>query len=129
MATRSKQKNIIFLNKHVNKREFLNSVLKKIFGIGKYISKNICYKLGFLPYIKLKNLKKNQIKKIQFLTKEVYPNFIFIETKLQRYIKNKIFFQKSIKSWKGFRHLCNLPVNGQRSRTNAKTQKNKKTIW
>lgn len=45
------------------------------------------------------------------------------EADLKKEISDSIRQAKRIKNYKGIRHTFNLPVNGQRTRTNAKTQK------
>ncbi len=49
------------------------------------------------------------------------------ESKLQTDLVN-IQFLKEIRSYRGVRHKARLPVRGQRTHTNAKTTKKKKTF-
>ena len=46
--------------------------------------------------------------------------------RLQREVINNISVLKEIKTYRGIRHSYFLPVRGQRTHTNAGTQKNKK---
>jgi small subunit ribosomal protein S13 len=45
------------------------------------------------------------------------------ESELRKFIYDSILLKKNIKSYQGVRHIYSLPVNGQRTRTNAKTMK------
>jgi len=58
----------------------------------------------------------------------VKKNLLFEELKKKKTLKEKkfhlnIYFLKKIKSYKGIRHVLNLPVRGQRTHTNAKNSK------
>ena len=48
-----------------------------------------------------------------------------VEGDLKRLVTNNIKRIKDINSYKGLRHKAGLPVNGQRTRTNARTRKGK----
>jgi small subunit ribosomal protein S13 len=48
-----------------------------------------------------------------------------VEGDLKRLVTNNIKRLKDINSYKGVRHKAGLPVNGQRTRTNARTRKGK----
>jgi ribosomal protein S13 len=68
-----------------------------------------------------------------FLNIVDYNNLIsFLETSflINIELKDKIFINirklKLLKGYKGTRHIYNLPVHGQRTKTNAKTCKKKK---
>ena len=68
--------------------------------------------------VKLK--KKNIFNKICNL-------FTYSDT-LKTKIEKQIFYYKSVKSYRGMRHVYKYPVRGQRTHTNAKTQKKIKLI-
>jgi len=58
----------------------------------------------------------------------VKKNLLFEQLKKKYALKEKSFhlnisFFKKIKSYKGIRHVLNLPVRGQRTHTNAKNSK------
>jgi len=97
--------------------------LTAIYGIGVSISKNILKHLNINPVIKIKNLTNidiDNIKKyINYLLNQ--KDFLKFEDDLRQQtlinIKRLIF----IKSYRGFRHLKNLPVRGQRTKTNSRT--------
>ena len=55
--------------------------------------------------------------------REIIDSEYHVEGDLQRLVANNIKRLKDINSYKGMRHKTGLPVNGQRTRTNARTRK------
>lgn len=52
-----------------------------------------------------------------------------VEGQLRRLVQQNISRLKDIQSYRGYRHRRNLPVRGQRTRTNSRTRKGvKKTV-
>jgi small subunit ribosomal protein S13 len=92
--------------------------LKLIFGLGHFNVAFVIKKLGFSKNLRIKNLLKRQIYK---LIKAVNALNILLANDLKKFRLS--IFQKllNIKSIKGFRKSCGLPVRGQRTHTNAKT--------
>jgi len=93
--------------------------LTAIFGLGKKSSKKICSKLGLNPLLLILNLSEFQI---QIITNELINLNFKIGSDLIR--ENNKSLKNLIEngSYRGFRHKNNLPVRGQRTRTNHKTQ-------
>jgi len=50
------------------------------------------------------------------------------EAHIKRFVNLKIKKLKDIETYRGIRHKLNLPVHGQRTRTNAKTQRSKRRL-
>jgi small subunit ribosomal protein S13 len=99
--------------------------LKLIFGLGNFNATLAIKKLGFSKNLKIKSLLKKQIHK---LIRAVNSLNILLANDLKKFRFS--MFQKllNIKSIKGFRKSCGLPIRGQRTHTNAKTaRKVKKT--
>jgi small subunit ribosomal protein S13 len=92
--------------------------LKLIFGLGNSNAALVIKKLGFSKNFKIKNLLKKQIHK---LIRAVNLLNILLVNDLKKFRFS--MFQKllNIKSIKGFRKSCGLPIRGQRTHTNAKT--------
>jgi small subunit ribosomal protein S13 len=92
--------------------------LKLIFGLGNFNITLVTKKLGFSKNLKIKNLSKKQIHRI---IRTVNSLNILLANDLKKF--RFTIFQKllNIKSIKGFRKSCGLPVRGQRTHTNAKT--------
>ena len=55
--------------------------------------------------------------------REVIDTDYTVEGDLQRLVTNNIKRLKDINAYRGLRHKAGLPVNGQRTRTNARTRK------
>ena len=69
----------------------------------------------------MKDLTEAEIQKINDLISSNQT----VEGDLKRLVTNNIKRLKDINSYKGVRHKAGLPVNGQRTRTNARTRKGK----
>jgi small subunit ribosomal protein S13 len=50
-----------------------------------------------------------------------------LKASYQRIVTGNIKRLKDIKSYRGMRHSANLPTKGQRTKTNARTRRGKKT--
>jgi small subunit ribosomal protein S13 len=125
MAKRINYRNIIFLNKKISNRYSLRAGLFKTFGLGKTRVSKLSKMLGVNTKMSLARLNRPILKNVERL---VSGNYSILDLKLKKIIKHNIRKKKKMKSFQGFRHKMRLPVNGQRSRTNAKTQKRKKTL-
>ncbi|WMY97297.1 MAG: 30S ribosomal protein S13 [Arsenophonus sp.] len=97
--------------------------LTTIYGIGKARSKKICQITGIDKEKKIKSLNK---KEIEMLRKEVMK--YIIEGDLRREVSLNIKHLIDIGCYRGLRHRKNLPVRGQRTKTNARTCKGPKRI-
>ena len=99
--------------------------LTYIFGIGLTTSKKILADLGIDPDIRCKDLTEDDISKLR----EYIDHNLQVEGDRRRTIAFDIKRLIEIGSYRGLRHRKNLPVRGQRSKTNARTRKGpKKTI-
>jgi small subunit ribosomal protein S13 len=109
---------LLNLNTNTNKKLIYN--LRNIYGIGLSSAIKICTSLGYDNNIKMSDLKAKDINKINALITVKFKFSTDTERKKNTY--DKIQHMKNIKSYKGVRHSYNLPVNGQRTHTNAKTR-------
>jgi small subunit ribosomal protein S13 len=96
--------------------------LTYVYGIGPKTSKDILTKANIEFTTRVKDLNDGEISKIQ----EVINNDLVVEGELQRIVSGNIKRLKEIKSYRGIRHGANLPVRGQRTKTNARTRRGKK---
>nr|YP_009317251.1 30S ribosomal protein S13 [Palpitomonas bilix]BAV82419.1 30S ribosomal protein S13 [Palpitomonas bilix] len=110
---------ITLFGKNLKSHLKVSVALTEIFGINRSTSERLTNLLGFGCNYKISQLTKNQLNKLMKLIEQEY----IIENDLRLDIRNDLKRLISINSYKGFRHLNNLPVNGQRTRTNALTQK------
>lgn len=100
----------------------LRSALLSIYGVGWIKSNNIVNKIGIKYPFSINNLNNYQINLILFLLK----GLVISDVKIKREIKLNIDKLIETSSYRGWRHTFCLPVRGQRTRTNAKTQKRKR---
>jgi len=96
--------------------------LKNIYGIGLYKAQWVTAKLGLsFPYF-FNNLNHYNYSILFYLLK----NLIISDVRIKRFVELDISNLVNISSYKGIRHNLCLPVNGQRTRTNARTQRSKR---
>ena len=93
--------------------------LTYVFGIGRTTSKAILAEAKIEPTTRVKDLTEAEEQKLR----EIIDNNYTVEGDLQRLVANNIKRLKDINNYKGMRHKSGLPVNGQRTRTNARTRK------
>lgn len=99
--------------------------LRYIRGIGPTTSLEVCGKLNIDPQRRAKELSDDDVARIAVLLDRDY----LVEGPLRRFEAGNITRLKEIKSYRGERHRKNLPVRGQRSKTNARTRKGpRKTV-
>ena len=105
--------------------KFVYISLSYLYGVGPKVALRLCHQMGIDPCMKASQLSDDNISKINnYLDREVLA-----EGQLRRAIQQDIGRLKDIKSYRGMRHRRNLPVRGQRTRTNARTRKGvKKTV-
>lgn len=94
--------------------------ISSIYGIGLKTAYFICNAVKINPQKYVSKLTENEIRKI---TDYIQKNFI-TENLLRKNIHLNINELISIRHYRGVRHQMSLPVRGQRTRSNAKTQKN-----
>lgn len=96
--------------------------LKKIYGIGKTRANHIITTLNLDRNIRLSNIKGYKLTQLNRLVLHYIHGL-----HLKRNLKNNIKKLLENRCYRGVRHSYFLSVRGQRTKTNAKTQKNKKT--
>lgn len=96
--------------------------LTYVYGVGRKTALDICQKLDLKLGMRAKELTEDQLKQIAGVLESDY----IIEGQLRRQINQNIVRLKKIGCYKGIRHGRGLPVNGQRTRTNARTRKGRK---
>ena len=97
--------------------------LTYVFGIGPHTAREILTKANVEPTTRVKNLNDQEISRIQ----EVISSDLVVEGELQRIVSGNIKRLKDINAYRGMRHKANLPSRGQRTKTNARTRRGKKT--
>jgi small subunit ribosomal protein S13 len=99
--------------------------LTYIFGIGRTRSKELLTATGVSPDLRSKDLSDEDLAKLREHIEENYK----VEGDLRREVAADIRRKVEIGCYEGLRHRRNLPVRGQRTKTNARTRKGpKKTV-
>jgi small subunit ribosomal protein S13 len=99
--------------------------LRYIRGIGPTTSLEVCNKAKVNPQRKAKEMTEEEVARIAAILDREYV----VEGQLRRQEQQNIARLKEIACYRGFRHRRNLPVRGQRTRTNARTRKGpRKTV-
>ena len=99
--------------------------LTYIYGIGQATSGEILEKAGVSPDTRIKDLTETEVAALR----EVIDREYQVEGDLRREVQQNIRRFIDIGCYRGLRHRRNLPVHGQRTRTNARTKRGpKKTV-
>ena len=106
-----------------NKRVVIG--LTYIYGIGRATSDEILTKASVNPNTRVKDLTESEVAALR----EVIDREYQVEGDLRREVQQNIRRLIDIGCYRGLRHRRNLPVRGQRTRTNARTKRGpKKTV-
>lgn len=92
--------------------------LTYVYGVGRPTAKKICASTGINESAKISDLSESEIEAIRG---EVGK--ITVEGDLRREISMNIKRLMDLGCFRGIRHRRNLPVRGQRTKTNARTRK------
>jgi len=96
--------------------------LTKIFGLGRSNVEKVLRETGVEGSKRIKELTDEEVSRIQ----KFIDGKIKVEGDLRQEIQDNIFRLKRIAAYRGKRHVANLPVRGQRTRTNARTKRGKR---
>jgi small subunit ribosomal protein S13 len=99
--------------------------LTYIFGIGPTAAREIVQKTRVNPDTRMRDLTEDEVHRIR----EVIDRDYKVEGDLRREVALNIKRLTEIGCYRGLRHRRNLPVRGQRTRTNARTKRGaRKTV-
>ena len=99
--------------------------LTYLYGIGPTRAQEILAQTKVNPDIRIKDLSEADVAAIREFISKHYK----VEGDLRREVQMSIKRLIEIGSYRGMRHRRNLPVRGQRTRTNSRTRKGtKKTV-
>jgi small subunit ribosomal protein S13 len=99
--------------------------LTYIYGIGRSTAQHVCSDLSLSPDTKVKDLTDEEVTKLR----DYIDSKLEVEGDLRRERTQAVKRLGEIGSYRGIRHRRGLPVNGQRTKTNARTRKGpKKTV-
>ena len=97
--------------------------LTYIYGIGDTTAKALIEKSGVSPDTRVKDLSEPEVGKVRDL---IEKGGMKVEGELRRDVLSNIKRLKEIGSYRGSRHHKNLPVRGQRTKTNSRTVRGNK---
>ena len=97
--------------------------LRYIYGIGLTKALATCKKAGIDPDVRVKELNEGQVAAIR---EAITKLELKVEGELRAEVAMNIKRLKDIGSYRGLRHRRGMPVNGQRTKTNARTRKGRK---
>ena len=105
-----------------NKR--IDVALEYIYGIGKENAKDVLAKLNgqIDPATRVKDLTEQQAGLLNTILQKEYK----VEGELRREVAQNIHRAIEIGSYRGQRHRRNLPVRGQRTKTNSRTRRGRR---
>jgi small subunit ribosomal protein S13 len=110
------------VNIPLNKRVEIG--LTYIFGIGRSTSNKVLAKAGVEPDTYVKDLTDDEVIKLRAVIDEE----LTVEGDLRRERSQNVKRLMEIGAYRGLRHRRGLPVNGQRTKTNARTRKGPKRM-
>ena len=99
--------------------------LRYLYGIGPFRADEVLKQAQVNPAIRVKDLSETEVARIRTILDRDYK----VEGDLRREIAMNIKRMQEIGAYRGLRHRRNLPVRGQRTRTNARTKRgSRKTV-
>jgi small subunit ribosomal protein S13 len=96
--------------------------LTYIYGIGPTTAKKIVEMAGINPATRMRDVTEDEAAKLREIIERDYT----IEGDKRREVASNIQRLVEIGTYRGMRHRRGLPVNGQRTRTNARTRKGRR---
>jgi len=102
-------------------QERVEVALTRIYGIGRRNVRELIKVAKLNPDKRAKDLSREEVSRII----AALGNFV-IEGDLRSQIRENVERLKTIRCYRGIRHILNLPVKGQRTRSNARTKRGKR---
>ena len=106
---------------NIPENKHLEIALTHIYGVGKKTAQNIFTSLKLDYSKKISDLSEEQVETIRTAVAEYT-----VEGDLRRSVSTNIKRLMDLGCYRGIRHRRKLPVNGQRTKTNARTRKGPK---
>jgi small subunit ribosomal protein S13 len=104
------------------KTKRIDIALRYIYGIGPAIADEVLAEAQMDPAKRVKDLNEDDVNKLNTIIAKNYK----VEGDLRRDIQQHIRRLMDIGSYRGYRHRRNLPVRGQRTKTNARTRRGRR---
>lgn len=100
----------------------LDIALTYVYGIGRSNVKNLLKLVQLPPQRRVNTLTDEEVNKINKIIEKEF----MVEGDLRRQVGDNIKRLIEIRAYRGLRHAKNLPVRGQRTRSNARTKRGKR---
>ncbi len=101
------------------RRKHIEFALPYLFGVGHALAKEICKKAKIAGNKRVEDLSDGEVKTIRDILDADYK----VEGDLRREVQLNIKRLMDLGCYRGLRHRRGLPVNGQRTHTNARSRK------
>ncbi|MFC1642136.1 30S ribosomal protein S13 [Myxococcota bacterium] len=101
------------------RRKAIHVALAYIYGVGHKTAQDVCRKAAVMGTKKVEELTDAEVKALRDAIDAEYK----VEGDLRREVQQNIKRLMDLGSYRGLRHRKGLPVNGQRTHTNARTRK------
>lgn len=106
-------------------KKHVGIALRYIYGIGPALSEKILAEADVASEVKADELTEEELNRLREIIDREYK----VEGELRREVNLNIKRLIEIGSYRGIRHRHNLPVRGQRTRTNARVRRgSRKTV-
>jgi small subunit ribosomal protein S13 len=105
----------------LNSEKRIDIALTRLYGIGRSNVVEILKKAQVEAFKRVKSLVEDEVNRIQKAVDEIK-----VEGDLRADVYENIKNLKEIQAYRGVRHSRNLPVRGQRTRSNARTKRGKR---
>ena len=93
--------------------------LTYIYGVGRKVSNDILLKAKIDKNVRVRDLDDSQVNKIRSIIEKEYQ----VEGDLRREVSLNIKRLMDLGNYRGLRHRKQMPVRGQRTKTNTRTRK------
>ena len=93
--------------------------LRYLYGIGPNNAKKIVEQANVVATTRVRDLTDDEVNRLREIINKQYV----VEGDLRREVRQNIQRLIDIQCYRGLRHRRNLPVHGQRTRTNARTKR------
>ena len=110
------------VNIPLNKR--IEIGLTYIYGVGESTSRQVLAQAGVDGNTKVRDLTDDEVRKLR----DLIDNGLTVEGDLRRERSQNVKRLMEIGAYRGLRHRRGLPVDGQRTKTNARTRKGPKRM-
>jgi small subunit ribosomal protein S13 len=110
------------VNIPLNKR--IEVGLTYIFGVGESTSRQVLAQAGVDGDTKVRDLTDDEVRKLR----DIIDGNLTVEGDLRRERSQNVKRLMEIGAYRGLRHRRGLPVDGQRTKTNARTRKGPKRM-